>query len=90
MPKIIAYTYDASAHCVDCAKKRTFKLSANSLNAPDEGAYDEHGIPIHAMDGEGNALHPVFSTDEHLEGLDCGDCLCEIVAPSKSNTSPGD
>lgn len=70
--RIIAYQFDADVHCVDCAKKTVFGV-------PDsETECDEHGIFIDAVDSEGNPVHPVFSTDEQLEPLFCGDCGEEI------------
>lgn len=74
--RIIAYTYDADVHCVDCAKKTTFRLDPDSLTLDNQ--YDEHGLSIYSLDSEGNPVHPVFSTYEQLEPLFCGDCGEEI------------
>jgi hypothetical protein len=72
--RIIAYTYDADVHCVDCARKQ-FWMGPVAGQAVHR---DEHGIPVHQQDSEGNPVHPVFSTDEQLEPLFCGDCGEEI------------
>lgn len=74
--RIIAYTYDADTHCVSCAKITAFRLAPESLN--EDIQYDEHGIAVQSVDSEGNPVHPVFSTDEQLEPLFCGDCWEEI------------
>lgn len=63
--KIIAHTYDADTHCVDCAKDRAFDAFDKER--------DEHGVPMNCADSEGNPVHPVLSTDEQLEPLFCGD-----------------
>jgi len=55
--RIIAYTYEADFHCVDCTLSR-FGTYAN---------LDQ------CEDSEGNSIHPVFSTDEVYEPVcgDC-------------------
>ena len=73
--EVIGYTYEADAHCVSCTQKRKFKLSLDCLNKSNT---DSNGICIHAIDNEGNLIHPIFSTDEQLEPLHCGDCHEEI------------
>jgi len=70
MTRVIAYSYDADVHCPSCAY-RMFGPGRESVPAP--GFTDEHGIPYGALDREGNAVHPVFSTDE-LHYTHCGDC----------------
>ena len=67
---IIAYTYEADTHCIDCTNKRF-------------GATTTYRIH---RDNERNRVHPVFSTDEWQEldegflaenptqYLVCGDC----------------
>ena len=81
---IIAYTYDADTHCIDCAVKRN---ESNGFT----GLYKEMGmnnatVLVGLLDNEGNLVHPVFSTDEWQEldesflvdnptqWLACGDC----------------
>jgi formate-dependent nitrite reductase cytochrome c552 subunit len=78
--KIIGYTFDADAHCVACAQKHQFKYDPASLNAPDVTQNDEHGVPVHAVDSEGNLIHPIFETDEQIFPLYCGDCHAVISA----------
>lgn len=66
--KIIGYTYEADTHCVSCAVKRFAEV-------PHKGKeLDEHFIPMRAEDGEGNEIHPMFSTDEQIEQPFCGTC----------------
>ena len=79
--RIIAYTYDANVHCPDCAFEalKFGKIGKGLPYPPGEDLEpDEHGIPQCAEDSEGNPVHPVFSTDEQLEPLFCGDCGEEI------------
>lgn len=88
--RIIAYTYDADVHCVDCARHQ-FAVNAliditkndgyGSLHTLTDGTteeLDENLIPVGQEDSEMNPVHPVFSTDEQLEPLFCGDCHEEI------------
>lgn len=71
--KIIAYTYEADCHCVDCAKKRFELPPLTSLERKDRWP-DNNGISAYQRDNEGNEVRPIFSTDEQLEPLHCGDC----------------
>ena len=76
--RIIAYTYEADYHCIDCTKKRF----ARGLNP----ALYHHGIHELQEDSEGNLVRPLFSIDEWQEFdesfleenptqyLACGDC----------------
>lgn len=74
--RVIGYTFEADCHCVDCTLKR-HESKPFELTDPlklGEGD-DENGLPYAATDREGNAVHPMFSTDEASEGGDyCGDC----------------
>ncbi|MDR0779312.1 MAG: hypothetical protein LBF16_01260 [Pseudomonadales bacterium] len=74
MPHVIAYTYEADVHCPDCTSDRFGPNSAyDRLHLP--GDFDEHAVPYDATDREGNPIHPVFSTDEMLDGpYSCGTC----------------
>lgn len=59
MQTVIGYTYEAAAHCPDCAA-RYF-----AANAPE----------IVATDREGNPVHAIASTDEPADGGEyCDDC----------------
>jgi hypothetical protein len=70
--KVIAYTYEADIHCIDCTRKR---YESGGFN----GIYD-------SLDNEGNLIHPLFDTDEWqeldesfiaenpIQYLACGDC----------------
>ena len=60
---VIAYTYEADYHCIDCTKNRFGE--------------DDLGYAF-TVDNEGNPIHPVFSTDEVSSDAVCGDCLKEI------------
>jgi hypothetical protein len=86
---IIAYTYDADYHCIDCTTK-TYHYSRQSwIEWPfdiEHPASDVNGIHVDQQDTEGNLVHPLFSTDEWQEldesylsenptqWLACGDC----------------
>lgn len=74
--RVVAYTYEADVHCVACTKERFGKHKlAHKPSAPHD--YDEHGIDYKQEDGEGNLIHPVFSTDE-TDFTHCGDCHEDI------------
>jgi len=77
MPRVIAYTYEADVHCIDCTRQRFGPCKTCRCPPPYPGdekvceAYvntppgcDEHAVPYDATDRGGNPVHPVFSTDE--------------------------
>lgn len=64
--RIVAYTYEAAAHCPDCAAAR--------FGGPGVGNLDEHGVGEHARDREGNRVWPVFDLDEGWQGERCDTC----------------
>tara|TARA_R100000306_G_C4307824_1_gene108581 strand:+ start:43 stop:327 length:285 start_codon:yes stop_codon:yes gene_type:complete len=78
--RIIAYTYDADYHCIDCTREQFRQPLALDLDI------DEHGIGMEIEDSEGNFVHPLFCIDEWQEldewylaenptqYLACGDC----------------
>lgn len=74
--RIQGYTFDASFYCVSCAQAawvgRTLGYPRRLTLAAIEK--DENGIPMGAVDSEGNTIHPVFVLDE----LDV--CECASVA----------
>ncbi len=70
MSRIIGWTYEADYHCNDCALKRFGEIG---LRNPE------------TKDREGNPLHPVFSTDEVLEDIHCGDCGALIAEAFKES-----
>jgi hypothetical protein len=76
--KIIAYTYDADIHCIECTKKQyaTPIAAIKYVRTPESQAeeLDENGMCLRAIDREGNLVRPIFSTDEQLEVPFCGDC----------------
>jgi mannose/cellobiose epimerase-like protein (N-acyl-D-glucosamine 2-epimerase family) len=76
--KIVAYTYDAAIHCVQCTQRRArqFKFDARlAEHVAPHLRIDEHGIHIGTIDSEGNQLRPVFSDDEIVRAqTHCDDC----------------
>lgn len=82
MVSIVCYSYDAAYHCVACTRKRF---------AGGAGERDENGVPMDAVDSEGNPVHPVFSTDETPADISpdkggytvtCDDCF-EVIAENE-------
>lgn len=71
--RVIGYSFEADMHCVECtlARNRERPFSLDDPLGFGKGC-DENGLPYAATDSEGNAVHPVFSTDEGEEC--CGDC----------------
>jgi hypothetical protein len=90
MTHIIAYTYEAGTHCLNCAKRRDMASGFRiDKDRPRAHQLDENGIPYGATDREGNSVHPIFSTDEtsaqiaRSDGghdLTCDTCL-EVIEP---------
>ncbi len=86
MSSVIAYTYEADFHCIDCTLKRAGEHGF-CIDSTKPGT-DENGVPEGAIDSEGNPIYPVFSTDElpcDLSEADggyspvvCGDCFAVI------------
>lgn len=76
MTRIIAYAFEADVHCPACTALAHQRSSIRFQLRPESvaGRRDEHGLPETMMDREGNPVHPIFSTDEQLEPLFCGDC----------------
>ena len=74
--RIIAYTYEADCHCLDCASNR-FQIEPHKRSAWKNIHLDENYIPMTQEDVEGNLIRPVFSTDE-LPTTHCGTCRQEI------------
>ena len=90
--KILAYTYDADIHCIECSKKKfgpllmtaggergCFKLAVGGRSKDkwiEKKDLDENNIPFEQKDSEGNLIRPVFS----LESPECcGDCHEKII-----------
>jgi len=72
---IIAYTYEADYHCIDCTKTYVhvdrWKFLCGLPQHPDKcwcvnasRDYDINGVAHDQVDSEGNLVNPVFSTDE--------------------------
>ena len=69
---IIAYTYEADYHCVDCTVKRYkahgfYDRHGKQSRSNYGGQVDWHGVHVYIHDSEGNLVHPLFSTDEWQE-----------------------
>ena len=74
---IIAYTYEADVHCIDCTENTFGETFAKMRGLSDYFLPD---------DREGNRVHPLFSIDEWqefdasfladnpIQYLACGDC----------------
>ena len=88
--RVMAYTYEADHHCIDCTLQR-YQSGEFDKAPPDYPYYfgngiDENGVGKDSLDNEGNYVHPIFSTDEWQEFdesylaenptqyLACGDC----------------
>jgi hypothetical protein len=85
---ILAYTYQADYHCVDCTRKRFFYLyvEPNRSIVTTNFETDDNGILYTQLDSEGNFVHPVFYSDQWIEYDEsymaenptqymlCGDC----------------
>ena len=84
---IIAYTFEADNHCIDCTVKRYGKHRSICIHYVQgktcTNCRDSNGILYEQKDNEGNLINPVFSTDEWQEFklgipqkqfLTCGDC----------------
>ena len=56
--EVVAYTYDADEHCLDCTAKR-FGFGFSE---------------VHAFDTEGNPVHPVFLDQTVGDTFHCGTC----------------
>lgn len=66
---IIAYSYEADHHCIECTYKRFGGTPYSALEVE------------RAVDNEGNPVHPLFDTNEWhepsisgVQTLSCGDC----------------
>ena len=67
MTTIVAYTYEADIHCVNCPQQRFGDDVHDDVNTP--------------VDREGNPVHPVFITDE-ITINHCNACSDELIALS--------
>jgi hypothetical protein len=67
--RIIAYTYEADYHCIDCTRKRFFYLyvEPNRSIVTTNFETDENGILYTQTDSEGNSVHPLHCIDEWQE-----------------------
>ena len=79
---VIAYTYEADTHCIDCTQVRFHGSELKDT--------DSNGIGFEQADSLGDLVHALFSTDEWQEYdeaflaenppqyLACGDCF-EVI-----------
>ena len=78
---VIGYTFNADCYCPTCTRQA---FPDGNLDAH----YEDADCPI---DGEGNPIHPIFSTDENpKEGVHCGHCGDEIAEPWTDDDDDGE
>ena len=70
--RIIAYTYEADYHCIDCTSKRYkahgfYDRDGKPWRSNYGGQVDWNGVHVYIHDREGNLVHPLFSIDEWQE-----------------------
>ncbi len=66
MVMIIGYAYEADEHCRKCAREK--------FTGHGSGEMDENGVPVDAIDDEGNTISPRFITDQVINDVYCGTC----------------
>lgn len=73
--RVIAYTFCADVHCPACTSQDAAAGLLRRVPPLQLGA-DEHGLAYDLVDREDNPIHPVFDTDEDVDGsfTHCGDC----------------
>ena len=69
---VIAYTYEADYHCIDCTRARYqsngfYDRYGKQWRWDYGGQLDWNGVVIVLYDNEANMVHPLFSTDEWQE-----------------------
>ena len=69
---IIAYTYEADTHCIDCTKNRYHSGGFNNRYEEQHsinhgGQIDTNGVHVDIYDHEGNTVNPLFGIDEWME-----------------------
>jgi hypothetical protein len=72
--RIVAYTLNADTVCPDCLHDMMALSDGVSRSFPMSTQSDEHSVPLDLVDRDGNAVRPVFSTDEVDAGTCCGEC----------------
>lgn len=70
--QILAYTYSAAMHCVECTRNAA-DVGLLTREPPLQLTTDQHGIAQDLVDNEGNPIHPVFH-HEDIDGEYCDDC----------------
>ena len=84
MCRIIAYTFNAAAHCPTCTSDHA-ATGTLTRKPPLRCETDEHGIALDLVDHEGNDVHPVFSTDECIDGIVCDTCGLVVEPPAPTD-----
>ena len=69
---IIAYTYEADYHCIDCTLSRYTSGGFNNRYSEQHtinhgGQVDTNGVHVDVYDYEDNLVHPLFGLDEWQE-----------------------
>lgn len=82
-PRVIGYTWGAAVHCAECTRNARIVCmlapSALDIFALASPALDANGVALNLTDWEGNAVHPIFSTDENAHAEACDDCGAELA-----------
>lgn len=74
---IVGYAYNADLHCITCTKA-DYSNRIIKRGTPAGFQADDNGIPLDAIDREGNPVHPVFV--DTADGSDmCGDCCRPLI-----------
>lgn len=79
MTTITAYAYNAAIHCPRCALAYAAARLVITRQPTDDESADIRDI---AKDSEGNALHPIFTTDESPDGY------CDTCGMAYGNAEP--
>ncbi len=69
---IVGYAYNAALHCVECTRESA-DTGILRREPPLRLDTDDHGIAFDLVDGEGNAVTPVFCGGDAIE-QPCDDC----------------
>lgn len=77
MPRVIGYTWNAAAHCVECTQHAA-SVGFLRREPPIQIGADVNGLALDLVDREGNAVGVIFSTDE-CAGQDACDECAEVI-----------
>jgi hypothetical protein len=70
--RILAYTYNAAMHCVECTRNAA-DIGLITREPPLKLETDMHGIALDLVDTEDNPVTAVFH-HEDIDGEFCDDC----------------